>query len=228
MIKPKPLQAPVEGGFTAGDFTVDEQAWTATRPAGHTVIFSRTRVATFGVLCRDCPLRERCTTSKTGRKLVLHPRDDLLRAARADWAADPGLRKDYMAWRPNVERAVAQVATFRGRRVEFRYRGVTRNHAWLKRRTAALNLRNLIGKGWPAATAPGSWPPDQPASREPGRAGHEPGKPGRQPPTGQRHEPNQGVTGRRGPLAGRPQKDLFQQAPSAGSQPPAPQGHRPA
>jgi len=24
---------------------------------------------------------------------------------------------------------------------------VARNHAWLKRRTAALNLRNLIGKG---------------------------------------------------------------------------------
>jgi hypothetical protein len=24
---------------------------------------------------------------------------------------------------------------------------VTKNHAWLKRRTAALNLRNLTGKG---------------------------------------------------------------------------------
>ena len=129
------------------DFTVDEQAGTVTCPAGHTVPLSRTRVATFGVLCRDCPLRSRCTTSKTGRKLVLHERDDLLRAARADWAADEGLRKDYMAHRPNVERAVAQVATFRGRRLKLRYRGVARNHAWLKRRTAALNLRNLIGKG---------------------------------------------------------------------------------
>ena len=107
---------------------------------------SRTRVATFGVLCRDCPLRSSCTTCKTGRKLVLHPRDGLLRAARADWAAT-GLRKDYTAWRPNVERAVAQVATFRGRRLKLRYRGVTKNHAWLKRRTAAVNLRNLIGKG---------------------------------------------------------------------------------
>ena len=146
VIKPKPLQAPVAGGLTVDDFTVDEQAGTVTCPAGHTVALSRTRVATFGVLCRDCPLRSRCTTSKTGRKLVLHPRDDLLRAARADWAAT-GLRKDYTAWRPNVERAVAQVATFRGRRLKLRYRGVTKNHAWLKRRTAAVNLRNLIGKG---------------------------------------------------------------------------------
>ena len=124
VIKPKPLQAPVDGGLTVDDFTVDEQAGTVTCPAGHTVTLSRTRIATFGVACRDCPLRARCTTCKTGRKLVLHPRDDLLRAARADWAADPGLREDYMAHRPNVERAVAQVATWRGRRLKLRYRGV--------------------------------------------------------------------------------------------------------
>ena len=147
VIKPKPLQAPVAGGLTVDDFTVDEQAGTVTCPAGNTVTLSRTRIATFGVACRDCPLRERCTTCKTGRKLVLHPRDDLLRAARAAWAADPGLREDYMAQRPNVERAVAQVATCRGRRVKLRYRGTAKNHAWLKRRTAALNLRNLLGKG---------------------------------------------------------------------------------
>ena len=147
VIKPKPLQAPVEGGFTIDDFTVDDQAGTVTCPAGQVAQVSRTRIATFGVACRDCPLRERCTTCKTGRKLVLHERDDLLRAARADWAADTGLREDYMAHRPNVERTVAQVATFRGRRLKLRYRGVAKNHAWLKRRTAALNLRNLLGKG---------------------------------------------------------------------------------
>ncbi len=141
------LRPPVAGGLTVDDFAVDEQADTVTCPAGHTVKLSRTRVATFGALCRDCPLRSRCTTCKTGRKLVLHQRDDLLRAARADWAADPTVREDYMAHRPNVERAVAQVATWRGRRLKLRYRGTGRNHAWLKRRTAALNLRNLIGKG---------------------------------------------------------------------------------
>jgi Transposase domain (DUF772)/Transposase DDE domain len=147
VIKPKPLQAPVEGGFTVDDFAVNEQAGTVTCPAGNTVALSRTRIATFGVACRDCPLREQCTTCKTGRKLVLHTRDDLLRQARADWAAGPGLREDYMAHRPNVERVIAQVATWRGRRIRLRYRGQAKNHAWLKRRTAALNLRNLIGKG---------------------------------------------------------------------------------
>ncbi len=147
MIKPRPLQAPVNGGLTVDDFAAGEQAGTVTCPAGHAVALSRTRVATFGALCRDCPPRSSCTTCKTGRKLVLHPRDDLLRAARAGWAAGSGLRKDYRTYRPNVERALAQVATWRGRRLKLRYRGTARNHAWLKRRTAAVNLRNLIGKG---------------------------------------------------------------------------------
>jgi len=54
-----------------------------------------------------------------------------------------------------VERVIVQVATFRGRRLKLRYRGVTRNHAWLKRRTAALNLRNLTSRG--LARRDGAW-----------------------------------------------------------------------
>jgi Transposase domain (DUF772) len=100
VIKPKPLRPPVAGGLTVDDFAVDEQAGTVTCPAGHTVKLSRTRVATFGAVCRDCPLRSRCTTCKTGRKLVLHQRDDLLRAARADWAADPTVREESASSRP--------------------------------------------------------------------------------------------------------------------------------
>ena len=58
-----------------------------------------------------------------------------------------GLREEYMTHRPHVERAIAQVATWRGRQLKLRYRGTARNHAWLKRRAVALNLRNLLGKG---------------------------------------------------------------------------------
>ena len=147
VIKPKPVQPAVEGGFTCDDFAVDERAGTVTCPAGQTRPLSPSRTATFGALCRDCPLRTRCTTSKTGRSLTLHERDDLLRAARADWAADPDLREDYRQHRPNVERTVAQVATRGGRRIKLRYRGTVNNNAWLKRRTAALNLRTLLGRG---------------------------------------------------------------------------------
>ncbi|HEY2263433.1 MAG TPA: IS1182 family transposase [Streptosporangiaceae bacterium] len=147
VIKPKPLQPAVPGGFTVDDFTVDEQAGAVTCPAGITRPVTPTRNVIFGAACGTCPLRARCTTSKTGRTLSLLPHDGLLRAARADWAAGSGLRKDYMAHRPNVERAIAHVATWRGRRLKLRYRGVAKNNAWFKRRTAAVNLRNLIGRG---------------------------------------------------------------------------------
>jgi len=147
VIKPKPVQPAVEGGFTVDDFTVDAAAGTVTCPAGITRQVTARNAVIFGAACRACPLREKCTTAKDGRTLHLHEHDGLLRAARADWAADPGLREDYMTHRPNVERAIAQIATWRGRRLKLRYRGQARNHAWLKRRTAAVNLRNLLGRG---------------------------------------------------------------------------------
>jgi hypothetical protein len=155
VIKPWPLLPAVKGGFTADDFTVDTTARTVTCPAGITRRVTAKNAVIFGIACRDCPLRERCTTSKDGRTLHLHEHDSLLRAARGDWAAGPELRRDYMTYRPHVERAIAQVATWRGRRLKLRYRGVTSNHAWLKRRTAAVNLRNLIGKG--LARRDGAW-----------------------------------------------------------------------
>ena len=155
VIKPKPLQPAVPGGFTLDDFIVDEQAGAVTCPAGITRPLTPARNVIFGAACGSCPLRARCTTSKTGRTLSLHPRDGLLRAARADWAAGGGLRKDYMARRPDVERAIAHVATWRGRRLKLRYRGVAKNNAWFKRRTAAINLRNLVGRG--LARREGGW-----------------------------------------------------------------------
>ena len=155
VIKPKPVQPAVPGGFTLDEFSVDEDSGTVTCPAGQTRQLSPNRTVTFGVLCRDCPLRTRCTTSKTGRSLDLHEHDALLRAARADWAADPALGEDYRHHRPNVERTVAQVATQGGRRIKLRHRGTVKNNAWLKRRTAALNLRNLVGRG--LARLDGTW-----------------------------------------------------------------------
>jgi hypothetical protein len=155
VIKPQPLPAAVAGGFTVDDFTVDRAAGTVTCPNAITRPISTTGVATFGALCRACPLRGRCTTSKTGRKLVLHDHDALLRQARRDWAQDPQLRDSYRRHRPNVERVVSQLASRGGRRLKLRYLGTATNNAWLKRRTAALNLRNLIGRG--LARRDGTW-----------------------------------------------------------------------
>jgi hypothetical protein len=155
VIKPGPLKPAVEGGFTLDDFTVDESAGTVTCPAGVTRPISARRTVTFGATCRGCPLRACCTTSKTGRALILHKHDALLRAARADWAARPALRESYRKHRPNIERVISQVSSRGGRRLKLRYLGTARNNIWLKNRTAALNLRNLISRG--LAVDNGAW-----------------------------------------------------------------------
>ena len=147
VIKPRPLKPAVEDGFTLDDFTVDESAGTVTCPAGVIRRISARRNVTFGAACRGCPLRGRCTTNKHGRARILYPRDALLRAARHDWAARPGLREDYKKYRPNVERVISQVASRGGPRLKLRYLGTARNNAWLKNRTASLNLRNLLSRG---------------------------------------------------------------------------------
>jgi hypothetical protein len=147
VIKPGPLKPAVEGGFTTDDFTVDEAAGTVTCPAGITRRITARRAVIFGAACRACPLRQRCTTARDGRTLHLHQHDALLRGARADWAARPVLRESYRKHRPNVERVISQIASRGGRRLKLRYRGAAKNNAWLKHRTATLNLRNLISRG---------------------------------------------------------------------------------
>jgi IS5 family transposase len=140
-IKPWPLRPPVAGGFTLDDFLVDEQAKTVSCPNGLVRPISRTRKVTFGAGCTGCPLRQRCTTARAGRKLDLHEHDALLRAHRRH-AADPVFQDIYRQHRPMVERSIAWLVAGRNRRL--RYRGVTKNNAWLHHRTAALNLRRML------------------------------------------------------------------------------------
>jgi hypothetical protein len=151
VIKPWPLRPAVPGGFTLDDFTVDEAAGTATCPHGITRPITRTRAVIFGAACRDCPLQARCTTSRTGRSLTLHPHDALLRAHRAR-AADPDFSATYRRHRPMVERSIAWIT--RGHR-RVPYRGVLKNDAWLHLRVAAINLRRLLTLG--LTGAPGRW-----------------------------------------------------------------------
>jgi hypothetical protein len=52
-----------------------------------------------------------------------------------------------------VERSIAWLVAGGNRKV--RYRGITKNHAWLQTRTAALNLRRLLNLG--LTRHDGSW-----------------------------------------------------------------------
>jgi Transposase DDE domain/Transposase domain (DUF772) len=145
VIKPGPLRPAVPGGYTADDFTIDEQAGTVTCPAGHTRPMSPARTVTFGSVCAGCPLRDKCTTAKDGRSMTIHPHEDLLRAARAQARTDD-FKKAYPA-RSAIERIISWTATQNGRRVRLRYLGAAKNNAWLHTRCAAINLRTLLRHG---------------------------------------------------------------------------------
>ena len=147
IIKPAPLRPAVPGGYTIDDFTVDEHAGTVTCPNGLTRRLSPKRTATFGAACRGCPLREQCTTAKDGRSVTLHPHDATLRAARRDWATNPGLRDTYRQHRPMVERSIAWLIGPKGRCRKLRYHGTAANTWWLRTRVAGLNLRRLLNLG---------------------------------------------------------------------------------
>lgn len=88
---------------------------------GHTRPSTTARKVIFGALCRACPLAGHCTTTQSGRTLTLHERDELLRAARHDWATDPDQRDTYRKNRPNVESVVSKIASRGGRRLKLRY-----------------------------------------------------------------------------------------------------------
>jgi IS5 family transposase len=143
-IKPWPLGLAVPGGFTRDDFIVDSEAGTATCPAGHTVTITSNRNAVFGVVCQECPLRERCTNSKRGRTLRLHRHDEELVESRRAWR-EGDFAEDYRRWRPMVERSIAWLVADSNRRV--RFRGVEKNQLGLSLRVAAINLRRLVNLG---------------------------------------------------------------------------------
>jgi hypothetical protein len=155
IIKPAPLRPAVDGGFTLDDFTLDETAGTATCPNGVTKRITPSRAVVFGTACTGCPLRAKCTTSKTGRTLQVHPRDALLRQARRQWRDNQHLRDTYRQHRPMVERSIAWLIGPKGRCRKLRHRGITNGDLWLHLRIAGLNLRRLLNLGLTHHT--GTW-----------------------------------------------------------------------
>jgi hypothetical protein len=143
LVKPAPLHSAVAGGFTVDDFSVDYTTGRVTCPAGVTRPITASGNAVFGVACRDCALRSRCTTALRGKSLKLRPHDALQRAARQE-ARKPDWLNEYRRHRPMVERTIAWLV--RGNR-KVRYRGVAKNDHWMHHRAAALNLRRLITLG---------------------------------------------------------------------------------
>jgi Transposase DDE domain/Transposase domain (DUF772) len=150
-------QEPTTAGglFTKDRFDVNVGAGTVTCPNGVTVKITRHRrgggMAYFKEACRDCPLRDQCTSSTKGRTIAINAHEEALARARAR-QRDPAWRADYRATRPKVERKLAHLMRRRhgGRRA--RVRGTTRVDADFRLLAAAANLARLgvLGVRWSA------------------------------------------------------------------------------
>ena len=144
VIKPIRLRPAVPDGFTADDFDIDLEAGTVACPAGLVRTITPGRHAVFGVACRDCPLRDRCTTSSKGRSLTIHEHEALLRSARRQ-SETADFQQIYRQHRPMVERSIAWLV--RGGNRKVRYRGIAKNDQWLHHRLAGINLRRMLALG---------------------------------------------------------------------------------
>jgi hypothetical protein len=144
--KVQPPSPPQAGMFSQEDFTIDRQAGTVRCPRGVLVVVrprgDGASMAAFAEHCADCPLRAKCTNSKGGRSIRIHPKHDVLERARTR-QRDPAWRARYRATRPKVERKIAHLMRRKhgGRRARVRGRlRVAHDFALL---AAAVNLARL-------------------------------------------------------------------------------------
>ena len=147
-----------DGRFGKDDFAIDLEAGTVTCPAGHVVTIRSTRKggghADFGGHCASCPLRGRCTGSRSGRKVTIHRREAVLQRAKREQAT-PEWQQVYRSTRPKVERKIAHFvrAAWGGRKA--RTRGRQRVATDAVTRVAAVNFARLATLG--VSFTDGSW-----------------------------------------------------------------------
>ena len=148
VIKPPPLKPAVPGALTLDNFTIDELAGTATCPAGITRPITPSHSITFGIACRDCPLRTRCITKKD-RPDAAGCRHTMPCSAKPATTGphDPSLREGYGKHRLQVERGIAQMATRGGRHLKLRYAASPRTTPGCTTASPRSNLRRLISLG---------------------------------------------------------------------------------
>ncbi|PKM38562.1 MAG: IS5 family transposase ISDce1 [Firmicutes bacterium HGW-Firmicutes-8] len=114
-----------KGFFCKDQFTIDLKEGTVTCPNGHTKEFDTQKIEKrekvlvkfSSKLCSNCPMKEQCTRSTTGRTININPYEDRLQKQR-EYQRTPEFKKDY-AKRPNVERIIAHLTRHGGRAARY-------------------------------------------------------------------------------------------------------------
>lgn len=130
------------GRYAKTDFRIDFDRGELTCPnnvvmpfeAGTTVHFPKQS-------CAACPLQTRCTTSRTGRSIAIHPDEALLAELRQRQSTPAG--RAQLRRRVAVEHALAHIGHWQGPRA--RYRG-TRKNLFDLRRTAVVHNLHVVAR----------------------------------------------------------------------------------
>lgn len=154
VLAPVPPGAAMEGRVAKRDFDIDLEAGTVTCPAGQVAQIrtepSGQRRARFSKrVCQSCPLRDRCTTKRGDRQVLIAPDEQLLIAARHA-LQDPATAEHLRRTRPRIERLLGLLAHRYGAR-KSRYIGSAKARlqgAW----AAALVNLNPIARHLAAQT----------------------------------------------------------------------------
>ena len=98
------------GRYAKDQFTIDFGARQLTCPAGVSTGFQPGKTVRFPKdTCAACPLRQRCTTSRNGRSVSIHPGETLLAELRQRQQTPDG--RAQLRERVNVEHTLAHSAT---------------------------------------------------------------------------------------------------------------------
>jgi transposase len=110
------------GLFTKDDFIIDLEEGVITCPAGKTAVFNKKKIrkgkkTTVGFskeVCLNCPMRDKCTSSKNGRKITIHSYEEKIQEQRK-YQKTPEYKKDYSK-RANGERTISHITRHGGRK----------------------------------------------------------------------------------------------------------------
>ena len=143
---------PVREGkqFSKAAFRLDWDSQTIECPAGAVMPFTAGALVMFPTeRCDACQLRDRCTTSRSGRSVRIHPDEQLMVELRERQHTSEGRAK--LRERVAVEHDLAHIGHWQGERA--RYLGERKNLFDLRRVAVVHNLHVLMRQPAPAALA---------------------------------------------------------------------------
>jgi hypothetical protein len=136
----KPWNPATQGKYGKKDFVIDLQKSIVTCPAGQTQRITGNpgsfRAKYSSKVCSICPIKNKCSDSKTGRTIAIHDQEAMLQTLKY-YVETPEGRKEARE-RVKVEHALASICNRKGTRA--RYAGLRLNEYDLNRTAMVTNL----------------------------------------------------------------------------------------